>query len=258
VTKPVNPIAAAVFCVQLLSAATESARAAACAFAEQGEGRVDSIIDGRSFRLSDGREIRLAGIELATTGPKESRAAALSAMVAGQAVTLRGADDAPDRYGRQGAFVFLSDTLVQAELLRQGEALASPEVADNDCFGALLTAEAEARRLKKGLWNSPTVIKNAESPDDILTGIGRLTVVEGRVLSVRQAGTTTYLNFGRNFTRDFAVTISRRMMPAVESAGLALKSLENRRIRVRGWVEARPGPRMELYQAGQIELLGGN
>jgi hypothetical protein len=121
-----------------------------------------------------------------------------------------------------------------------------------------MAAESEARGDKRGIWGDPTVIKNAESPDDILAGIGRLTVVEGRVLSVRQAGTTTYLNFGRNFTRDFAVIIPRRMMPAVESAGIALKSLENRRILVRGWVEARPGPRIEVLHAGQIELLSGN
>ena len=100
--------------------------------------------------------------------------------------------------------------------------------------------------------------KNAEIPDDILAGIGQFAVIEGKVLSVRQAGTTTYLNFGRNWTRGFAVTISRRTMPAVEVSGLALKSLENRRIRVRGWVEARGGPRIEVLRVGQIELLGAN
>jgi hypothetical protein len=82
-------------------------------------------------------------------------------------------------------------------------------------------------------------------------------VVEGKVLSVRQAGATTYVNFGRNWTRDFAVTISRRIVPAFEAAGLAPKSLENRRIRVR-WVEARRGPRIELLRVGQIEVLGGD
>jgi hypothetical protein len=46
-------------------------------------------------------------------------------------------------------------------------------------------------------------------------------------------------------------------MPAVESTGMALKSLENRRIRVRGWVEGHPGPRIEVMRAGQIEVLGG-
>jgi hypothetical protein len=43
-----------------------------------------------------------------------------------------------------------------------------------------------------------------------------------------------------------------------EAAGIAPKSLENRRIRVRGYIEARGGPRMELLRVGQIELLGGN
>ena len=102
------------------------------------------------------------------------------------------------------------------------------------------------------------VIKNAESPGDILARIGRFTLVEGKVLSVRQAGATTYLNFGRNWTRDFAVTISRRMMRAFEAAGLVPKSLENRRIRVRGLVEARTGPRIEVLRVGQIEMLGEN
>jgi hypothetical protein len=83
-------------------------------------------------------------------------------------------------------------------------------------------------------------------------------VVEGKVLSVRQAGATTYVNFGRNWTQDFAVTISKRMIGAFEATGVSAKSLENRRIRVRGVVEARGGPRIELLRVGQIEVLDGN
>jgi hypothetical protein len=173
---------------------------------------------------------------------------------------LRGEDDTPDRYGRQIAFVYLasSETPVQALLLAQGAALASGNVTDKDCAAVLAAAEASARAARKGVWVDPTVIKNAESPGDILTGIGRFTVVEGKVLSVRQAGATTYLNFGRNWTRDFAVTISRRMLAAFEAAGIVLKSLENRRIRVRGFIEAQRGPRIDVLRVGQIELLGGN
>jgi hypothetical protein len=52
------------------------------------------------------------------------------------------------------------------------------------------------------------------------------------------------------------VTISRRVVPAIEAAGIAPKSLENRKIRVRGWVEARPGPRIDVQRTTQIELLG--
>jgi endonuclease YncB( thermonuclease family) len=239
----------------MLMAATGAAHAEGCSFEPQGEGRVAAVIDARSFRLQDGREIRLAGIEPVANENTPS-SSALAAVVAGHAVTLRGDDDTPDRYGRQPAFVFLdsTDALVQGELLAQGAALVSATVANKDCAAVLTTAEAAARQARRGIWADPTAIKSAESSGDILAGIGRFTVVEGKVLSVRQAGATTYLNFGRNWTRDFAVTISKRMVVAFEAAGLALKSLENRRIRVRGWVEARGGPRIEALRVGQIEL----
>jgi len=240
-------------------AASTAADAAGCAFAPQGEGRVAAIIDVRSFRLEDGREIRLAGIE-PVTAERSKDTSALSAMLMGREVTLSGDDDTPDRYGRQPAFVFLtsSETPVQAELLARGEALVSGTVADKDCASALTAAEQAGRQSKQGIWADAAAIKNAESPGDILAGIGRFTVVEGKVLSVRQAGATTYLNFGRNWTRDFAVTISRRMLARVEAAGISPKSLENQRIRVRGFVESRGGPRIEVLYPGQIERVGGN
>ena len=70
-------------------------------------------------------------------------------------------------------------------------------------------------------------------------------VVEGKVLSVRQAGATTYLNFGRNWTRDFAVTIPKRMIAAFEAAGIVLKSLEN---------QTDSGPRLDRGAAAGREL----
>jgi endonuclease YncB( thermonuclease family) len=253
---------AVLFCGFVLAAMPAGpAHAAGCLFEPQGEGHVAEIIDGRSFRLTDGREVRLAGIEAAPSGAGPAvRTAALAAILRDHDVTLRSSDDTPDRYGRQAAFVFLqsSDTLVQTLLLSEGAALDTADVTDKECADVLMMAEADARRAQKGIWADPTVIKNAEIADDILAQIGRFAVVEGKVLSVRQAGATLYLNFGRNWTRDFAVTISRRMMPAIESSGVVLKSLENRRIRVRGWIEARTGPRMEVTRAGQIEVLGGS
>jgi endonuclease YncB( thermonuclease family) len=238
--------------------AGRSAHAVGCSFEAQGEGRVANVVDPRTLHLEDGRDISLAGIEPVMSGAKADRTEALTAIVVGHEVTLRGQDDTPDRYGREPAFVFLqgSDTPVQVALLSEGAVLVAADAADKDCKAMLTAAEAEARRDKHGLWADPSAIKNAESPGDILAGIGRFTVVEGRVLSVRQAGATTYLNFGRNWRRDFAVTIPKRTLPAFESAGIVLKSLENQKIRVRGFVETRGGPRIEALRVGQIELLG--
>jgi endonuclease YncB( thermonuclease family) len=238
---------------------TGPAFAAPCSFEPQGEGRVGAIIDARTFRMDDGREVRLAGIETVTAG-KAAGVPALSALIADRNVMLRGETDAPDRYGRQPAFVFLdsADASMQSLLLARGDALVSATVADKACAAELSTAEAAARRARRGIWADPAVIKNAESPGDILTRIGQFTVVEGKVLSVRQAGSVTYINFGRRWTRDFAVTISRRMVPAFETVGISFKSLENKRIRVRGFIEARGGPRIEALLVGQIEFAGEN
>ncbi|WOH66031.1 thermonuclease family protein [Bradyrhizobium sp. BWA-3-5] len=248
---------ASVVSLQLL-ACIGRADAADCALERQGEGRVATIVDARSFRLDDGREIRLAGIERTGTDRASARAA-LSALVAGREVILHGEDDTPDRYGRQTAFVFVADSehSVQTELLRRGEAMISSDTAEKNCAAALAAAEQTAKDAKLGIWAETAAIKNTESPGDILAAIGHFTVVEGRVLSVRQAGAITYLNFGRNWTRDFAATIPRRIIPAFEGAGLGPKSLENKRIRVRGVVSSRGGPRIELLRVGQIEVLGG-
>lgn len=253
-------------CALVLATAAEPAIAAGCLLAPQGEGRVTAVIDARTLRLEDGREVILAGIEPVTaddTGDKAketkaSRIAALSAILAGRDVTLHGNDDTPDRYGRQPALVFLagSESSVQATLLTQGDALVAATVTDKDCAAELAAAEASARNARRGIWANGSVIKNAESPGDISAGIGRFMLVEGKVLSVRQAGATTYLNFGRNWTRSFAVTIPKRMIAAFETAGVLPKSLENQRIRVRGWIEARGGPRIEVLRVGQIERLG--
>jgi endonuclease YncB( thermonuclease family) len=248
-------------CVVTFATIANPARAADCMFEPQGEGRVVAVIDSRTFRLEDGREIRLAGIEpIATEEGIANGADALAALVLNRNVTLRGENDSPDRYGRQPAFVFLdpSDGSVQGLLVKQGKALVSPTLADKACAASLILAETAARLAKQGIWSNPAVILSAGNPGTILARIGQFTVVEGKVLSVREAGATTYINFGRRWTQDFAVTISRRMLPAFEAAGIALKSLENRRIRVRGWIEARGGPRIEALQTGQIELLGDN
>lgn len=243
-------------CTLLLMAFGGGALHAACESTLQGEGRVSAVLDARTFRLDDGREVRLAGIELAQDSTARG-SESLNAFIGGREVTLHGPDDRPDRYGRQPAIVFAkgSATAVQSDLLASGEALASASVNDTACATALLAAEAAARRAKRGIWAGSHALKNAERPDDILAEKGRFGVVEGTVSSARLAGATFYVNFGRRWTRDFAVTISRRMMPSFEAAGIDLKSLKDKRVRVRGWIGQRGGPRIEATYPGQIEIV---
>jgi len=233
----------------------------ACTFEQLKQGHVAAIIDGRTFKLADGQEVRLAGIEFPGTAAaiREDRAT-LSQLVLDRDVTLRGPNPKMDRYGRLVALVFAGDATnsIQNLMLDRGAAAFSGDVADSDnksCAMELLAHETTARQARRGLWADAAAIKNTERADDILPWIGQFVVAEGKIASVREAGGTIYVNFGRRWTEGFAVTISRRMIKRFDAWGITLKSLENRTVRVRGFVEQRTGPRLEALGPGQIELV---
>lgn len=123
------------------------------------------------------------------------------------------------------------------------------------CLPQLRAAEQSARQAWRGIWGGVAALKNTERPGDILAAIGQFGVVEGKVLSVRQAGSITYVNFGRRWAEDFALTISKQTAAAFEDAKIPLKSLENRKIRVRGWIGQRGGPRIEVLKVEQVDVL---
>jgi hypothetical protein len=98
----------------------------------------------------------------------------------------------------------------------------------------------------------------AQSRAELLAQRGRFTLVEGKVLSVRESGATIYMNFGRRWSDALTVTVWKRNERTFVAAGLPPKSLENRHIRVRGWVEERNGPRIEASRPEQIEIAERN
>jgi len=122
---------------------------------------------------------------------------------------------------------------------------------------APLDRERAAREAKLGLWADPYYeVLKAETPKDALAQRGRFALIEGKVASVRENGPTIYVNFGRRRIGDITVTILKRNERSFAAAGLDLRSLAGRRIRVRGWIEARGGERawIEAERAEQIEV----
>jgi endonuclease YncB( thermonuclease family) len=247
-----------------------AAEETACRHERIDGGHVQAVIDGRTFVLTDGREIRLAGIEVPramdAAGPRGSGAEAaksqLEALIRGEDIVLEGPNVAPDRYGRLVAYVFAgrnnSDQSVAQTMLAAGYAFVSPRI-DQVCATELLGSERAARAAKLGLWGDPYYeIKSAENPVDVLAWRGRFALVEGKVLSVRESGGTIYVNFGRRWTEDFTATLSKRNERLFISAGLEPKKLQNRRVRVRGWIEERGGPWLELTRPEQIEVIDNN
>ena len=88
----------------------------------------------------------------------------------------------------------------------------------------------------------------------MLAARGRFAIVEGKVVSVRESGGTIYVNFGRRWSEDFTVTISKRNERLFSETGLMPKLLAGRRVRIRGVIEERGGPWIEAISPGQIEI----
>jgi hypothetical protein len=63
------------------------------------------------------------------------------------------------------------------------------------------------------------------------------------------------VNFGRRWTRDFTVTIRRRLQKSFTAAGIEPSKLQGRRVRVRGYIEQQSGPIIDAESPEQIEFM---
>jgi endonuclease YncB( thermonuclease family) len=254
-----------------------------CGAIELARGTVRKVLDGRTLVLEDGRQVRLAAIEVPSlAGPPDSEramaaaldarppdtmasprgratVAALNALAGGDEVVLRG-ETGLDRYGRLVAYAYVirdgDEILLQRELLAEGLARVGDRVA-RACADDLLGREKAARGAKLGLWADPYYeVLDAEVPGNALAHRGHFALVEGKVASVRESGPTIFVNFGRRRPGDITVTILKRNERTFAAAGLDLQALAGRRVRVRGWVEQRGDDRawMEAERPEQIEV----
>jgi hypothetical protein len=80
-------------------------------------------------------------------------------------------------------------------------------------------------------------------------------LVEGKVRDAAEVRGRIYLNFGENWREDFTITVQPTNKRVFDEAGMKLTDLKGRRVRVRGWIERRGGPLIEIYHPSQLEVL---
>jgi endonuclease YncB( thermonuclease family) len=227
---------------------------------------VAEIINGATIRLSDGVEIRLAGIDGpapplglaagAPWAPGEAARAGLGRLAAGKSVTLAEAGEGPDRYGRAHAYVFLPDgRSLAAALIGDGFARARWVPDENGCFASFLAAEKTAREAKRGLWAAAGFAIQAADDPSLGTRNGLYDLVEGRVVSVGHGSRMIFLDFGHDIRRDFTVMVPPAVAEALAAAGRPADGFAKRRVRVRGVIEESNGPAIRLNDPAEIELL---
>jgi endonuclease YncB( thermonuclease family) len=217
---------------------------------------VDEAGDGATLKLADGSTIRLAGIDAPAfageDGGSGPAAALLRGLIAKASATMTPTGTAPDRYGRRHAWVFAGERSAQEALLAVGFARARWYPGETDCFAAFLAAEQPARAANLGLWATPAyAIRQADDPS-LLDQNGLYAVVEGKVVSVGHGSRMTFLDFGPVYRRDFTVMLT----PAIaEKLNANADGFANRRVRVRGVIEASGGPAIRLNDPAEIELI---
>lgn len=229
-------------------------------------GQVVGIIDGDTVTFSDGREVRLTGIQapkLPLSRPNfkawplasESKTA-LETLALDRQVTLHVDGNGQDRHRRILAHVVTSDgTWLQGEMVARGMARVYT-FADNRRLGAtLLEQEKIARAAGLGIWRLAYYRIRASEPAALEPDVGSFQLVQGRVAETARVRNWTYLNFGEDYRTDFTISVNRRDLNMFESAGLDLLALEGRKVRVRGWLKDFNGPLIQVTQPEQIEIL---
>lgn len=231
----------------------------ACNFERADAGTVRAVLDARTLVLTDGREVRLASIEIPHAEHAANAAKTLlEATLGDRTVTLKRNDDATDRYGRVAAHAFAENDARSAQqiLLTAGHARVAARVGNVPCAKSLLAAERVARDAGRGLWADPSYApRRADNPAALLEERGRFTLVEGRIVSVRESGGTIYVNFGRRWSEDFTATTPRRNERAFTAAGMELRRLGGSTVLLRGVVEERGGPWIEIDRPEQIQVI---
>ncbi|KAA0976862.1 thermonuclease family protein [Pseudomonas sp. ANT_H12B] len=196
---------------------------------------VERVVDGDTLRLTDGRSVRMIGLNTPELGKKgrsdEPFAVAarerLKALVAasGGRVGLLPGKESKDHYGRTLAHVYSSDGAnLEAQMLVEGlgfQVAVAPNVDLVDCQQA---AERSARQAGLGLWRQPSVLKAEQ------INASGFAVLSGRVSKVQRNRGGVWIELQDSVVLRVAPNLLGRFDLA------ALERLKGKQIEARGWV----------------------
>ena len=162
----------------------------------------------------------------------------------------------PDRYGRYSVNFFAKSghRWMQHELVNAGLAIVHPGLNSKECDARLFAAEKAARNKNVGIWKSSKLVIMAKDDANWQARVQNYQLVEGKIISVGETKSRTYLNFGKNWDDDFTVIVAKQHIKRFKKVFGDLKLLSGKFVRVRGWMINSRGPMIEIYHPGQIEI----
>ncbi|RON58633.1 thermonuclease family protein [Pseudomonas frederiksbergensis] len=196
---------------------------------------VQRVVDGDTLRLSDGRSVRMIGLntpELGKQGRSDEPFAVaarkrLEALVAASngRVGLLPGKEARDRYGRTLAHVYSADGAnLEAQMLAEGLGFQVAVAPNVDLVRCQQAAERAARQAGLGLWRQSPVLKAEQ-----IKASG-FAVLSGRVSKVQRNRGGVWIELQDAVVLRVAPNLLDRFDVAT------LERLKGRRIEARGWV----------------------
>ncbi|MBI5461714.1 MAG: thermonuclease family protein [Gammaproteobacteria bacterium] len=222
--------------------------------------RVSLAYDGDTVTLSDGRRVRLIGIDTPELG-RDGRPHQPGALAARdrlrqllfshrQRLDLRFDAARQDKYGRLLAHAFFGDgsNLVQ-QLLAEGagaQLVIPPNTWQAGCYQQ---AVRSARQQHRGVWAlaayQPTPVERLTLRDE------GLRIVSGRVSHLSNSASAVWINLVGNV----ALRIERQDLP--EFRNVDLDALAGNTLEAQGWLYARSGQlRMRVRHPAALNILG--
>ncbi len=257
--------------VSLAQQSEQQAQPRSCLLEPGPRHSVVGIENSETLRLADGRKVRLLGIlgprapltssNTAVWQPEREAREALKTLVEGREVTLAFDQRRQDRYGQWMAHVFAwhdgQRFWVQGEMLAHGHARAAVLPGTTACVAELIAHEHLARDPARGLWRHRHYRILKPNPAGWILSKRRhnFALISGKVADVAVVKSKIYLNFGRNWRKDFTAALPKRSLLGTATSLADIIALKGRRVSVRGWIERNNGPYMKLAHPGLIESL---
>ncbi|MGH1419318.1 MAG: thermonuclease family protein [Hyphomicrobiaceae bacterium] len=254
------------------------------------DGETLSLDDGSQVRLVGALSPRAwdGNTAVGTWQPEQDAIAALKTLTTGKSIRLYDLDgQRHDRYGRRLAQVDIitnsenqnENIWLQAEMIKRGHARAYGHPGNLACLSQLQKFETVAQAARIGLWaNAAYGVRSAANTNELNRYLATYQLVSGTITGVTKRKRYTYLNFapgpsgdvkkpaknkppGANadtptpsWRTDFTIYIPRNNI-GKEGAAIFSNEIVGKSIIVRGWLENRNGPAIQLHDISQIKFL---
>jgi hypothetical protein len=246
------------FLLITLKSAISEEKLPTCLHLPENSGVVKNITKQNSIILDDGRELVLANIFLKK---KDSRHF-IKKVVLNKKISFYSSGRLKDRYNRLIVQIFYQQeekrTWLQEALIQKGHAVAMALPTNWLCATELLTREKNIRerdeKSKILEFNFPIIrVENTKSLNQKQQG--SFQIVKGRVFSISRTAQNTYINFSKNWRKDFTAVVSNHLLKRKKGRWPKLKLLKGKTIILRGWLDHYNGPLIRLETPEMIEII---